>query len=465
MSVSSNSVVCVEGEQTTEFKPKRLLNRPCEPFLYEDQIAVIDTAKSGLPTLLAFQSNEWVELGSVLIPFGFSWATIDGNNVLLPPKGASTARSPLHDIKVVAREGRLHSFVADGSIVAYRQGLELASVSALAPDNVAEPTDLSNLDHWEVVCATSSRIGIRGKDSFKVGLIDGEPVVVTTLSSSPVPFQGTSLLAYRRVAGAWQKTAEQQTPGMTELLAVSDGQKTYVAGQSLVQTLRFHDVTGTEIRPTGTVVKAPVAPIQEPLQRWVRIGQWVYWPGLLVLALGVSWLMTKYRESGYQFGLTTVELASVIRRGIARAIDYFVYVIPSYLLAVSFNLSSQEKVAENMDKMFDAGAGGMMIQLIWIVFGSLLLQLFILVVSSVFQGYWGVTLGKWICGIRTVRTTLRPCGFLRSVLREILILADTLFTITWLPATLLIVFTSCRQRFGDMAADTIVIRKPKTKTV
>ena len=116
-----------------------------------------------------------------------------------------------------------------------------------------------------------------------------------------------------------------------------------------------------------------------------------------------------------------------------------------------------------MDKMFDFSQGGMLLQLIWVIFGSLLIQLVILVVTSLFQGFWGVTLGKWVCGIRTVRTTLRPCGFLRSLLREILILVDTLFTWTWIPAVLCIAFTSCQQRLGDLAADTIVIRKPPTK--
>ncbi len=459
--ISPNSVVRVDGEKGTEFKPKTLLNRPCDPFLYDGKVAVIDMTKSGTPKLLVLEDNEWVELGTVLAPLSLTWTTVDGKQVLTAPNTTSAVSSQLNDIKVISHNGQFHLFLADGSIVAYRIGLELATPSALAPDNVDTAVDLSDLKNWEVACPATARIGLRGKDLFKAGLVDGQPAVITTTSTTTVPFQASSLVGYRRIDGVWQKTAEQQTPGMTELMTVTDGIKTYVGGLSMVQTLRMHEVIGNEIHPTGAVVKAPVHPLQQPLKQFVLIGQCVYWPTLLLMALGLSWLMATYREASYQFGLTTIELASITRRGIARVIDYFVYVIPLYFFAMAFGMSSQEQVEQNMDKMFDFSQGGMLLQLIWVIFGSLLIQLFILVVTSLFQGYWGVTLGKWICGIRTVRTTLRPCGFLRSLLREILILVDTIFTWTWVPAVLCIAFTSCKQRLGDLAADTIVIRKPK----
>ncbi len=461
--VSTNTVVKIESEKGTEFKPKRLLNRPCEPFLYDGKLAVIDMTKSGTPKLLVLQNNEWDELGTVLVPLSLPWATVDGKQVLTSPNTPPKVLSQLNDLKVIAHNGQFHLFLADGSIVAWHKGLELATPSALAPDNVETAVDLSDLKDWEVACPATVRIGLKGKDLFKAGLVDGQPVVITSPSSTTVPFQSSSLIGYRRVDGSWKKTAEQQTPGMTELMTVTDGTKTYVGGLSLVQTLRLHEVIGNEIHPTGAVVKAPVHPLQQPMKRIVLIGSCVYWPTLLLLAMGLSWLIATYRETSYQFGLTTVELASTTRRGIARVIDYFVYVIPLYLFAMAFGMSSQEQMEQNMDKMFDFSQGGMLLQLIWVIFGSLLIQLVILVVTSLFQGFWGVTLGKWVCGIRTVRTTLRPCGFLRSLLREILILVDTLFTWTWIPAVLSIAFTSCQQRLGDLAADTIVIRKPPTK--
>ena len=459
--VSTNSVVKVEGEKGTEINPKRLLNRPCEPFLYDGKVAVVDMTKSGTSKLLVLHDNEWEELGTVMVPLSLPWAMVDGKQVLTAPNTPPKVLGQLNDLKVIAHNGQFHLFLADGSIVAWHNGLELATPSALAPDNVDTAVDFSDLKGWEVACPATVRIGLKGKDLFKAGLVDGQPVVITSPSSTTVPFQASSLIGYRRVDGTWQKTAEQQTPGMTELMTVTDGTKTYVGGLSIVQTLRLHEVTGNEIHPTGAVVKAPVHPLQQPMKRVVFIGQCVYWPTLLLLALGLSRLIATYRETSYQFGLTTVELASTTRRGIARVIDYFVYIIPLYVFAMAFGMASQEQMEQNMDKMFDFSQGGMLVQVIWVFFGSLLIQLSILVTTSLFQGYWGVTLGKWVCGIRTVGTTLRPCGFVRSLLREILILVDTLFTWTWIPAALCIAFTSCQQRLGDLAADTIVIRKPR----
>jgi hypothetical protein len=43
------------------------------------------------------------------------------------------------------------------------------------------------------------------------------------------------------------------------------------------------------------------------------------------------------------------------------------------------------------------------------------------------QGCWGVTPGKWICGLRTTRTTLSPCGFVKSLYREVRLPLDRLF--------------------------------------
>ena len=459
--VSPNMVVRIEGDKATELKPKVLLNRPCDPFLYDGKVAVIDMTKSGTPKLLVLRENEWEDLGTVSTPLSLTWTTVDGKQVLTPSNKASAVLSQLNDIKVISQNDQFHVFVADGSIVAYRAGLELATPSALAPDNVDAAVDLSDLKDWEVACPATAKIGLRGKDLFKAGLVDGQPVVITTPSSTTVPFQTSSLIGYRRIDATWQKTAEKQTPGMSELLTVTDGKKTYVGGLSMVQTLRMHEVIGNEIHPTGAVVKAPVHPLEKPMKQLVLIGQCVYWPALFMLALGINWLMSHYRPSSYQFGLTTVELASITRRGFARVIDYFLYIIPIYLFVMAMGMSSKEQVAENMDKMFDFSQGGMFLQLAWLTFGSLLIQLVILLVTSLFQGYWGVTLGKWICGIRTVRTTLRPCGFLRSLLREILIVVDTFFTWIWVPAVLSIAFTSCQQRLGDLAADTIVIRNPK----
>jgi uncharacterized RDD family membrane protein YckC len=74
------------------------------------------------------------------------------------------------------------------------------------------------------------------------------------------------------------------------------------------------------------------------------------------------------------------------------------------------------------------------------------------------QAWSGRTLDKWLLGIRVVRTTLRPCGLARSILREFLLLADSTMYLSWVPGVISIVVTQRAQRIGDYLSDTIVIR-------
>ena len=197
------------------------------------------------------------------------------------------------------------------------------------------------------------------------------------------------------------------------------------------------------------------------IENWARVYPWVYWIGLLLFGVGVSRLINCYTTADYEFGLTTVELASFSRRMFARVIDYSLYLIPGYFITVAFGLADQAQVERDLDKIFDLGANGMAIRFLWLFASLMILGLTVLVLNSVLQGRWGITLGKWICGIRTVRTTLRPSGIARALLRELLLVVDVMMGTSMIPATLLIAFTRCRQRVGDLIADTIVVRKRK----
>ena len=77
------------------------------------------------------------------------------------------------------------------------------------------------------------------------------------------------------------------------------------------------------------------------------------------------------------------------------------------------------------------------------------------------QGKWGVTLGKWCCGLRVVQTTLKPCDFVRSLAREVTLAFESCYLLCWAPAIVAMALTDRRQRLGDWAADTIVIRRTR----
>jgi uncharacterized RDD family membrane protein YckC len=79
--------------------------------------------------------------------------------------------------------------------------------------------------------------------------------------------------------------------------------------------------------------------------------------------------------------------------------------------------------------------------------------------SIYFEVKWnGQTPGKWVVGIRVIREGGAPVDFRAAAVRNLLATADFLPTLFLLGA-LLVVLTSRRQRLGDMAAGTIVVRE------
>jgi uncharacterized RDD family membrane protein YckC len=81
--------------------------------------------------------------------------------------------------------------------------------------------------------------------------------------------------------------------------------------------------------------------------------------------------------------------------------------------------------------------------------------LLVLLVFSYLEGRYGKTPGKWLLGIRVLGTDLRPCGFGRAFVRNLLTLADGFFS--FMVGALLVALTENWQRLGDLAARTIVV--------
>jgi uncharacterized RDD family membrane protein YckC len=78
-----------------------------------------------------------------------------------------------------------------------------------------------------------------------------------------------------------------------------------------------------------------------------------------------------------------------------------------------------------------------------------------LVAFSYFEGRSSKTPGKWLLRIRVLGTDLRPCGFGRALVRNLLTFVDGFFN--FLVGALLVALTEHWQRLGDLAARTIVV--------
>jgi uncharacterized RDD family membrane protein YckC len=179
------------------------------------------------------------------------------------------------------------------------------------------------------------------------------------------------------------------------------------------------------------------------------------------------------------FGNERVHLASVARRGIARAIDVS---IPLAALIASVVLhpdvtgwwfevkSKWSNIVAGLDAdgspipMSFSKFANEFARFYWelisvpLLVSPLIIAILFVASQTILQGKSGRTLGKWICGLKVLRTTLRPCGFARSLLREILLVIDSVLLLCWVPGVFSILATQRSQRVGDLLADTIVVR-------
>jgi uncharacterized RDD family membrane protein YckC len=95
--------------------------------------------------------------------------------------------------------------------------------------------------------------------------------------------------------------------------------------------------------------------------------------------------------------------------------------------------------------------------LIPLLFGGALWAVAAFFIFCFTLGRWGRTPGKWAMGIRALGMELAPCGFARALLRSLLLLVDGFLNFSF--GALVIACTANRQRIGDMAARTIVVRE------
>jgi uncharacterized RDD family membrane protein YckC len=168
-----------------------------------------------------------------------------------------------------------------------------------------------------------------------------------------------------------------------------------------------------------------------------------------LLALILSLMMRRDRVIRYEMDGTSYEFASIIRRGVSMLVDVLILGFPIFLGFIWLfpMFGDMEKLAE--------GPGEIM-SMFGLIFGGFGWAFICFLVFSFMEGWKGVTPGKWLTGIQVLGTDLKPCGFGRAIVRNLLKVVDGFFS--FLVGVLVVAFTENWQRVGDMAARTIVIR-------
>jgi uncharacterized RDD family membrane protein YckC len=180
----------------------------------------------------------------------------------------------------------------------------------------------------------------------------------------------------------------------------------------------------------------------------------------VLFAFVVTLYIRQYRVKEYITELGSVCYAPVIHRAFAEIVDVLIVILPGIVLFI---------VSGGFGAFFDIEQQGVAAVLApLMMFGAFASMCFLgvvmLFVYSFLEGTYGATPGKWLMGIRVISMdTLRPCGFGRALLRNLLRFVDGFFN--YLVGILIVAYTENQQRVGDLAARTIVIRVRKGEWV
>jgi uncharacterized RDD family membrane protein YckC len=330
------------------------------------------------------------------------------------------------DLRAVAAAGVVHVFLSRKEQVFHRV--------ADAPGAV--PLD----DSWEPVAAVDGHWGALD--------LAGTPAVYTTPRDG---MQG-SIRLFRPSAERWEKILEIPSPVFSissSVLPAGPADTVLLAsagafGNARVATMRDGKTVsekhvGKSVMPGifGGMMLGLSASI-------VAVG--------MGFAIALSLLMPRFRRIDHVAAGGAARYAPVWRRAVAEVIDAVVLAGP-----LVFSYASLFRGLGELDASFRPDQLFMKFGLVAASFawlGAMFL------VYAGLEGRWGATPGKYALGIRTVGTDLRPCGFVRALVRNLLTVVDGFFY--FLVGLIVIALTENWQRIGDLAARTIVIRAPDT---
>jgi uncharacterized RDD family membrane protein YckC len=174
----------------------------------------------------------------------------------------------------------------------------------------------------------------------------------------------------------------------------------------------------------------------------------------LVLALLLTVQMRRHRVATYALGEERRTFASLWQRALAQLVDLVPLaagLVPAGFFMWRF-FADPESLVE----------GGPFFPFAFFALfaAAFLWCLLVIAVYSYLEGRFGKTPGKWLVRIRVLGMDLRPCGFGRALVRNLLTFVDGFFN--FLVGALLVALTESWQRLGDLAARTIVVLDDKT---
>jgi len=334
---------------------------------------------------------------------------------------------PAKRLQVLRSGERIHFFLEWGTLY-YREGI---------------PTSEEDIwRSWEPVSEV--------KHDWMALFLDRKPAVFYCGGESPKE----KIIGRRRTEKGWELFFSYPASFATEMGAylLDEPGKFVLLLQSFPGAVRVIEGRGSKIeREIGYGRKSPFPP------NFLSI-MFIPYAGMLIMPLLLAFIlsvqMRKYRVCEYVGGVAKVPFAPLWRRAVAQIIDAFFLggpIIAGFILimleaADIENLLPSEHTLHTLPTFLNIG----------LVLGGIVWALVSLLIFSFLEGKWGRTPGKWVVGIQVLGTDLKPCGFGRAIVRNLLKFVDGFFNFT--VGILVVAFTDDWQRVGDMAARTVVIR-------
>ncbi len=477
--VYPTEVVWSDGTTVTRFTPKIALAQASIPFLLDHQLTIAAVDDNGHHRLYSFIDGEWQIGRRFAIPgSGRTWVyDAERGEERLDPRTANTGVKLVgawefiqacqvgDEVHVIATSyGNTGTYQS-----AYRVGFDFVPdstdvASALAPENSnPDTTGWYRLDSAISLIPTPCIID----GEFLLSDASGSGRIWKRDPSKPGKFVSVDQAAARR-------------PRTFRMAASPTGDDVYLVEISRFQALSFHHRVGGLFVPVPYSLPGNDGRMVGFLATIAGLALAVWMFSHFVLLAVANRLVKQGEQSQYSFGHETVTLAPLSRRFMARAIDLLILLLPFGLVAACLlAMTDTEQLAEfsgtvlqatyelvvvrnwnwfgfqrvgdaftRLDRSMEATIG-FLIATAWVV------GMFVL--SVLVEGRTGAFVGKWLCGLRVVRTTLRPCSTSRILLRELLLCVDTANLLSPIPAVYAILSNDQRQRIGDLVADTIVV--------
>lgn len=476
--IGSAAIYRKEGNAFKEVavRPKPSANVASVPFIWDDRLTFIVEFPDGAFRMVHLVNGTWQPGRAILLPETDSeWWDDPQTGRRILKSHSSEEQSRLHPVRqlivhVVPQENEPIVFVTDfADFSALRMGFEFVdedfeAVSALRPENA-----IGEVSGWQPI----NPLGPKQQWTNVTPTADG------------LLFSGREKhLARRKPDGSWTQIqhCDRLNFGFPHLYSNSTDERVDIVCElqhwNLATIYRIQD---NAVQPAHLSLRGS---IPEYIGRWrtVVLGILLAWAlHWMILLTGTQLATRKSNPLLFPAGNQVVPLASIARRAVVFCVDLLIGAafittllvlespdgrlfensIPVFRDELDFcnwlfsletataNLSSWSSVLNSVLKLTHLHRPAIILVVLNLLAGWS--------VKVLIESLCGITPGKWLMNIRTIRTSLRSVGFARIIVRDVLFSIDIPLLLSPIPAAISIILSPCRQRLGDRIADTVVV--------